>query len=102
VKLKDASVLLGGSQEGSAPSGTGKTISAGAESCYNLVYLAPVVWAGAPGVCNWAHERGKLCVDCLSLCSWTWMPACVRVELSVWLIVFLCVCWYLFYVLGLN
>lgn len=72
-----------------------KTISAGAKSCYNLVYLAPTVWAGAPGVCNWAHGRGKLCVDCLYLCSWTWTPSHGRVKLSVWLIFFLCVCCYL-------
>ena len=60
-----------------------KTISAGAKSCYNLVYLAPAVWAEAPGL--FPHSWSKLCVDCLSLCSWTWMPTHGRVELSVWL-----------------
>jgi hypothetical protein len=68
-KLKDTSVLPGGSLS----------------LCYNLVYLTSAVCSGAPGVCNWAHGRGKLCVDCLFLCSWTWMPTHGRVELSVWL-----------------
>ena len=43
-KLKDYSVLPGGSWEGSAPSGTGKTILAGAESCYKLVYHGRSTW----------------------------------------------------------
>ena len=68
-----------------------RVAGAAEQFCYHV----PAIWAEAPGIYNWAHGRGKLCVDCLFLCSWTWMPARGRVELSVWLTIFLCVCSYL-------
>jgi hypothetical protein len=46
----------GGSWKGSTPFGNSNTVwEAGAESCYNLVYLAPAVLEGAPGL-SWSFR----------------------------------------------
>ena len=50
VRTRGCFRSLGESQKGSTPSGNGKTVTMGAGPCYNLVYLTPDVWAGAPSL----------------------------------------------------
>ena len=81
--------MLHWSQEGFALSGNSKTLSARAESCFNLIYLTPAVWQrdlvcfGATGAsqtilfCIRGRDelsvtgpmKGANCVSYLSLCS---------------------------------